>query len=264
VTQYRLDEQRPVALVTGGNRGIGRGIVQALARRGFDLVINDLSETPDTAQTLALVRETGARAAFLPHDIAKASDHAAYVDAVYEAFGALDCLVNNAGVLVRQRGDILDVTEEAFDLQVQVNLRGTFFLTQAVARRMVAAAPGPFPRSIITNSSSNAFLVSLNRAEYCISKSALAMMNKLFAVRLADAGIMCFEVRPGIIEREGRSPEVNRRFLGMIEEGLTPVRRMGTPADLGEAVAMLASGSLPFCTGEALHLDGGFHIHRAP
>jgi 3-oxoacyl-[acyl-carrier protein] reductase len=250
---------RPVALVTGANRGIGRGIALALAARNFDVVVNDLARTDDTAVTLAEVERLGARAAFAGADIADTSAHAQLVESAFAAFGRLDCLVNNAGVQVKVRGDMLDVTEESFDRLVRINLRGTFFLTQAVARRMVAEPAASHPRSIITVSSANAFVVSINRAEYCMSKSGLSMMNKLFAVRLVDAGISCFEVCPGII-RTDMTKDAAERYNKLIAEGIAPVRRWGEPEDIGRAVAMLASGDLPFSTGEALHVDGGLHM----
>jgi NAD(P)-dependent dehydrogenase (short-subunit alcohol dehydrogenase family) len=250
---------RPVALVTGANRGIGRGIALALAARNFDVVVNDLARTDDTAVTLAEVERHGGRAAFAGADIADTGTHAQLVEGAFAAFGRLDCLVNNAGVQVRVRGDMLDVTEESFDRLIDINLRGTFFLTQAVARRMIAEDAGPHPRSIVTVSSANAFVVSINRAEYCMSKSGLSMMNKLFAVRLADAGISCFEVCPGII-RTDMTRDAAERYNRLIAEGIAPVRRWGEPEDIGRAVAMLASGDLPFSTGEALHVDGGLHM----
>jgi 3-oxoacyl-[acyl-carrier protein] reductase len=250
---------RPVALVTGANRGIGRGIALALAARDFDVVVNDLARTDDTAVTLAEIERQGSRAAFAGADIADTSAHAPLVESAFAAFGRLDCLVNNAGVQVKVRGDMLDVTEESFDRLIQINLRGTFFLTQAVARRMMAEHAGAHPRSIVTVSSANAFVVSINRAEYCMSKSGLSMMNKLFAVRLADAGISCFEVCPGII-RTDMTRDAAERYNKLIAEGIAPVRRWGEPEDIGRAVAMLASGDLPFSTGEALHVDGGLHM----
>jgi NAD(P)-dependent dehydrogenase (short-subunit alcohol dehydrogenase family) len=250
---------RPVALVTGANRGIGRGIALALAARNFDVVVNDLARTDDTALTLAEVERQGGRAAFVEADISDTTAHARLVESASAAFGRLDCLVNNAGVQVKVRGDMLDVTEESFDRLLRINLRGTFFLTQAVARRMVTEQPGAHPRSIITVSSANAFVVSINRAEYCMSKSSLSMMNKLFAVRLADAGIACFEVCPGIIHTD-MTKDAAERYNKLIAEGIAPVRRWGEPEDIGRAVAMLAAGELPFSTGEALHIDGGLHM----
>jgi NAD(P)-dependent dehydrogenase (short-subunit alcohol dehydrogenase family) len=250
---------KPVALVTGGNRGIGRGIVLALAQRDFNVVVNDLSRTPDTDGVLMAAEQHGAGVAFVPGDISETARRGALVDAAFQAFGRIDCLVNNAGIQVKVRGDMLDVTEESFDRLIGVNLRGTFFLTQATIKRMLWQPPTDHPRSIITISSVNAVVASTNRAEYCISKSGLTMMNKLFAARLAEAGICCYEIRPGLIHTDMTAP-VRERYDQIIAEGASPIRRWGQPEDIGRAVAMLACGDLAFTTGEAIHVDGGLNL----
>jgi NAD(P)-dependent dehydrogenase (short-subunit alcohol dehydrogenase family) len=252
---------KPVALVTGGNRGIGRAIVLALAQRGFDVAIADLAENADTATLRREATERGARTAFVAADIADLAQHPGIIDGAYSLGGRLDALVNNAGVTVAKRGDVLEATPESFDRVLGVNLRGTFFLTQAAARRMLADAPGAHPRSITTISSANAVMVSPDRAEYCFAKTALSMLVKIFAVRLAEAGIACYEVRPGII-RTDMTAVVAGKYDRLIGEGLTPIRRWGEPADVGRTVAMLACGDLPFATGDALHVDGGLHLHK--
>ena len=188
---------RPIALVTGGNRGIGRGIVLALARCGFDVTIADLAESDDTRETRRAAEALGARTGFVAADIADLAAHARIVEAAWALGGRLDTLVNNAGVSVAKRGDLLDVTPESFDRVLGVNLRGTFFLTQAVARRMLEDAPGEAHRSIVTISSSNAVIAAPERAEYAIAKTGLSMMTKVFAVRLAAAGL---SAAPGAIE----------------------------------------------------------------
>ena len=253
----------PVAFVTGARRGIGRGIAYALADAGFDLVLNDVVDDAATVDTLQAVRDRGRRVTFVPGSIAEIAGHGAMVDKAFGAYGTLDCLVNNAGVQVKVRGDVLDVKPESFDELLAVNLRGTFFLTQAVAKRMLAESreAGDPLRSIVTISSANARIVGPNRAEYCFAKTGLAMMNQLFAVRLADAGIMCFEIRPGIIRTDMTAP-ARDRYDKLIAEGFTPVRRWGEPADVGRTVAALASGALPFNTGDAFHVDGGLHIQH--
>jgi 3-oxoacyl-[acyl-carrier protein] reductase len=239
---------RPVALVTGGNRGIGRGIAWSLAGAGFDLVVLDLARSDDTELTLAGVHERGARGEFVAADIA-------------DIAGRIDCLVNNAGVSVAQRGDMLEVTPASFDHVIGVNLRGTFFLTQAVARRMIAEAAGEHPRSIITITSSNAEIASPERAEYCVAKAGLGMMVRLLAVRLAAAGIGAYDIRPGLIHTD-MTRAATAKYDRMIEDGFTPIARWGEPDDVGRAVAVLARGELSFVTGEAIHVDGGLHIHR--
>jgi 3-oxoacyl-[acyl-carrier protein] reductase len=252
---------RPAALVTGANRGIGRGIAWALAQAGFDVVVADLARTPDTEATLEGVRGRGGAADFIAADIAAIDGHAAVVDAAWALHGRIDCLVNNAGVSVAKRGDMLEVTPESFDRVVGVNLRGTFFLTQAVARRMLADPPGEAPRTIVTVTSSNAEIASPERSEYCIAKAGLAMMVRALAVRLAPAGILVYDIRPGLIRTDMTSVSA-ARYDRMLAEGFTPISRWGEPGDVGQAVAMVAGGGLRFSTGEAIHVDGGMHIHR--
>jgi len=251
----------PIAFVTGARRGIGRGIAQALAGAGFDVVVNDLLDDAATRETLAAIGAKGRRAAFVQGSIADLPAHAELVAAAFGAFGTVDCLVNNAGIQVKVRGDLLDVTPESFDEILAVNLRGTFFLTQAVAKRMLAEhrSAGDPPRSIVTISSANARLVSLNRAEYCFAKTGLAMLSQLFALRLAAADVACYEVRPGVI-RTDMTAVAKDRYDKLIAEGLTPIRRWGEPEDVGRTVAALAQRSLPFNTGDAFHVDGGLHI----
>jgi 3-oxoacyl-[acyl-carrier protein] reductase len=251
---------KPIALVTGGNRGIGRGIVLALAQRGFDIVIADIVEADDTRRTRDDAEALGARTTFVCADIADLSQHARIIDSAETLGGHADVLVNNAGVSVAQRGDVLDVSVESFDRVLDVNLRGTFFLTQAVARRMLAT-PSPNARSIITISSINAIIASPDRAEYCLAKTALSMTVKIFALRLGEAGIPVYEIRPGVI-RTDMTAKAKEKYDRMIDEGLTPIRRWGEPDDIGRTVAALACADLPFVTGDALHVDGGLHIHK--
>jgi NAD(P)-dependent dehydrogenase (short-subunit alcohol dehydrogenase family) len=258
-----MNRRAPIALVTGARRGIGRGIAYALADAGFDLVVNDVVEDAASRETLETIRGKGRRGTFLAGSIADLAEHARLAEQAFGTYGTLDCLVNNAGIQVKVRGDILDVKPESFDELLAVNLRGTFFLTQTVAKRMLAerrAADDP-ARSIVTISSVNARIAGPNRAEYCIAKTGLTMVNQLFALRLADAGIMCFEIRPGIIRTDMTAP-AQERYDKLIAEGFTPVRRWGEPADVGRTVAALASGALPFNTGDAFHVDGGLHIQN--
>jgi NAD(P)-dependent dehydrogenase (short-subunit alcohol dehydrogenase family) len=252
---------RPVALVTGGNRGIGRGIAWSLAVAGFDLVVLDLARSDDSELTLQGVHERGGHAAFVAADLGAIAGHGAALDVAWAAGGRVDCLVNNAGVSVARRGDMLDVTPESFDRVIGINLRGTFFLTQAVARRMLAEGAGEHPRSIITITSSNAEIASPERSEYCVAKAGLAMLVRLLAVRLAAAGIGVYDIRPGLI-RTDMTHASAEKYDRLIAEGLTPIARWGEPDDVGRAAAVLARGELPFVTGEAIHVDGGMHIHR--
>ena len=253
--------RRPTALVTGGRRGIGRGIAYGLAAAGFDVGIADLVEDGDAAETVQGLRTRGAQAAFFRCDVSDLASHAPLLQAFESELGGLDCLVNNAGISVAQRVDLLEATADSFDRLMQVNLRGPFFLTQRVASAFVADAAPRHYRSIINISSANAFAASTNRGEYCLSKSAITMATRLFAARLGDAGVGVFEIRPGVIRTAMSSvaaADYERRF----GDGLTPIRRWGEPDDIGKAVAALASGAFSFSTGDAIHVDGGLHIAR--
>ncbi len=250
---------RPVAIVTGARRGIGAAIAIELADSGFDVAITDLSD--DGAQaTLEAVARAGARGMFLESDLADLSDHGRVVDAIAAWGGAIACLVNNAGMPAPSRGDLLDISAAAYDRVLGVNLRGTFFFAQAVARHMLATACS-HPRSIITISSVSAELASIERSEYCISKAGLAMTTKLFALRLAPAQISVFEIRPGVI-RTPMTEAVASKYEARIGEGLVPMRRWGEPEDVAQTVAGLGSGRFAFATGSVLNVDGGLAVPR--
>jgi 3-oxoacyl-[acyl-carrier protein] reductase len=252
---------RRVALVTGGNRGIGRGIAWALADSGFDIAFCDLARDADTFDTEAGLAARGARSVFHAGDLADLDGHPRLLDAAASLAGTIDCLVNNAGIPAVRRGDLLELRPEDFDRVLSVNLRAPFFLSQSVARAMLAQPECAAARSIITVSSISATHASPERAEYCLSKSALPMMTRLLALRLADAGIAAWEVRPGIVRTPMTAPAA-ARYDGLIAAGGVPQRRWGEPDDVGRVVAALASGTLPFVTGEAVHVDGGLHVAR--
>ncbi|MCG8508821.1 MAG: 3-ketoacyl-ACP reductase [Rhodospirillales bacterium] len=248
----------PVALVTGGRRGIGRGCAYSLAEAGYDIVIDDLEKCVDAEETLAGIESRGRRAAFVQADISDLDQHERLLDETLAAFGFLDCLVNNAGVSVLNRGDMLEMTVESYDRCLNTNLRGSFFLTQRVAKWMVAhpAAESDPPRAIVSVSSVNAEIMAIERAEYCLSKTGLAMMTKLFGIRLAEEGIGVYEVRPGIIHTP-MTAGVSEKYDRLIEGGISPVRRWGEPEDVGKAVATLAAGGIPFSIGQHVNVDGG-------
>ncbi len=254
-------ETRPVALVTGGRRGIGRACALALAGAGFDLVLVDLERDADAEQTLAGIAGCGGHGAFLIADIADLGSQAQLVDDVFEAFGRLDCLVNNAGVGVLSRGDLLEVSVESYDRCLSVNLRAPFFLTQEIARRMLRMPPaaGTPPRSIVTITSVNAEIASLSRGEYCISKAGASMLTRLFALRLAAHGIGVYEVRPGVI-RTAMTAAVAERYERAIAGGLSHIARWGEAEDVGRTVATLAKGGLPFSVGQVVYVDGGLNL----
>jgi NAD(P)-dependent dehydrogenase (short-subunit alcohol dehydrogenase family) len=252
---------RPRVLVTGARRGIGRGIAWAFAENGHDVVINDLVEDGLVSETLAGIRDRGAKGAFLQADIAEVGRHDAVVERAFGALGGLEVLVNNAGIQVAKRQDMLETTPESFDALMSVNLRGPFFLTQRIARRWLAEGKPAYARSIINIASINSAMPSTNRAEYCISKTGVSMMTQLFAVRLAEAGIGVYEIRPGII-RTDMTAGVRDAYDKLIADGIAPVRRWGEPQDIGRAAVALARGDFAFSTGSVVHVDGGLHIHR--
>ena len=250
------------ALVTGGSRGIGKGIALALAEKGFAIAVNALEPDAELESTLAELRALGVRASPVIGDVSDISRREALLDDAEAAIGPLTTLVNNAGVSVLSRGDILDVTPESYDRCQAVNARGLFFLTQAWAKRVLARpAPEGLHRSIITLSSANAVAVTITRSEYCASKAAAAMIAKLFAVRLGAEGIGSYEIRPGLIETSMTAPSAES-YRKRIAEGLTVVQRMGMPSDIGAMAVALATGQLAFCTGQALQADGGLVIPR--
>jgi NAD(P)-dependent dehydrogenase (short-subunit alcohol dehydrogenase family) len=251
---------RPVALVTGGRRGIGAAIVLALVDNGFNVAFTGRSEDEVAAQLVAKVEQRGGRALAVASELQDIAAHRHLLDRVLSWGGRLDCLVNNAGIGSPQRGDLLDLTPEAYDQVLDTNLRGTFFLTQAVARHMVAT-PAQGPRSIVTVSSVSVEMASPERGEYCLSKAGLGMLNKLFTLRLARSGIGVFDVRPGVIRTDmtsGVAEKYERRFA----DGLVPMQRWGEAEEVARVVASLAQGSFGFATGSVIHVDGGLAIPR--
>jgi len=251
---------RPVALVTGARRGIGRACGEKLAAAGFDIAATDLVLDGQCEEARASFVKAGAETAFFVRDVADLAAHAKLIEAVRQRFGRLDCLVNNAGRGAVQRGDLLDLTPENFDAVMNVNLRGTLFLTQAAAKGMLAA-PAAHPRSIITITSISAGMASPERTEYCVSKAGLSMAMQNFALRLAPHGIAVFEVRPGIIRTDMTAP-VAGRYDEAIGSGLVPMARWGEPGDIGDAVAGLAFGRFAFATGSVIAADGGLSLPR--
>lgn len=250
---------RPVAIVTGARRGIGAAIAIELAKNGFDVGITDLSDD-GADETLHAITKAGGRGLFINSDLADVADHDRVVEAVADWGGAIACLVNNAGMPAVSRGDLLEVSAGAFDRVLGVNLRGTFFFSQTIAKHMLAA-PCQHPRSIINVSSVSAELASIERGEYCTSKAGMAMVTKLFALRLAPERIGVFEVRPGII-RTPMTEAVAEKYEARIGDGLVPVGRWGYPEDVARATAGLASGRFAFATGSIINVDGGLSLAR--
>ena len=252
-----------VALVTGGTRGIGLASAEALAREGWDLAVCGVRGQEAVQPALQKLRDAGAAVLYVRADIGEDDAPERLVSAVRERFGRLDALVNNAGVAPQERKDILEATRESFDRLIRVNLRGPYFLTQAVARYMLElkGADPSFRGCIVFITSISAAVASVNRGEYCISKAGLSMASLLWATRLAGDGIAVYEVRPGIIKTD-MTAGVTAKYDALIEQGLTLQRRWGTPQDVGKAVAMQARGDLAYSTGQVITVDGGLTVHR--
>jgi len=252
-----------VALVTGGSRGIGNAIAVQLAKDGFAVAVTGTVDEAVVSENINKIKEAGRPVIYIRGDISKAEDRKRTVDTVMENYGRIDLLVNNAGVAPKVRMDILETTEESFDFVLGVNLKGTFFLTQLVANKMIDEVnKNKDIRPMIINISSvSAYTSSTQRGEYCISKAGISMITALFADRLAQYGINVYEIRPGIIATDMTS-KVKDKYDDLIEGGITPIRRWGYPEDVADAVSVIASGKLAFSTGEVINVDGGFHIRR--
>jgi NAD(P)-dependent dehydrogenase (short-subunit alcohol dehydrogenase family) len=255
-----------IAIVTGGRRGIGRSISLELSKIGFNILVVDLEKDSSAEATLNDIRSSGVAAAFCVADISATGAAENILNASAELPGRLRCLVNNAGVSSLVRGDMLELTPESYDWVMATNLRGSFFLSQAFAKRLLAyqarTAPGEFC-SIINITSANAEFLGLERADYTLSKAALSMMTRLFAGRLAKHLINVYEIRPGMIRTDMTAP-MAARYDQVVQSGAIPFDRWGEPEDVGKAVAMLAGGGLPFTTGEFIWVDGGLSLRMPP
>ncbi|MGN1274639.1 MAG: 3-ketoacyl-ACP reductase [Thermoguttaceae bacterium] len=254
------------AIITGGARGIGRGIAERLAKEGWALALcgSKPADEPKVAQAVAEIASlTSEKVRYFQCDVSSASDRAAFLDAVEKEFGTVQLLVNNAGVGARVRADVLEMTEENYEWLMKINLQGPFFLTQAVAKRMIAAreAGNTEPFTIINTSSISSTVASISRGEYCISKAGISMATKLWAVRLAPHDIQVYEIRPGIIKTD-MTAAVTEKYDRLIAEGLVIQNRWGFPDDIGRAAAMLARGDLRYSTGQVIMVDGGMQIER--
>ena len=255
--------RRPLAIITGGTRGIGFGIARTLTRDGWDLAICGLRSHDAVREAIEDLESAGGAVLYQPLDVSSTRDHARFLTAIGERWPAIDALVNNAGRAPRVRADLLDATEDSFDELVRTNLRGPYFLTQQVARTLVEQQSRGRDRSpsIIFVTSVSATLASTNRGEYCVSKAGLAMAAQLFALRLAEHQIPVYEVRPGIVATDMTAP-VKEPYSQRIADGLVPDRRWGTPDDVGRVVAALVRGDLPYATGSVINVDGGLSIAR--
>ncbi|MHC4489318.1 MAG: 3-ketoacyl-ACP reductase [Planctomycetota bacterium] len=262
--------ERPVAIVTGASRGIGKGIAKELASLGYDLIVNHFDFTaegkPDesnAAQTQKEIKDSGAQCEILRGDVSSADDRKGLLALAKSKFGRCDMLVNNAGVAPSKRMDLLEATEESFDRVMGINLKGPYFLTQQVANWMIEQKKTYPERAyrIVNTGSISAYTSSPGRGEYCVSKAGISMMTMLYADRLAEYNIGVFEIRPGIIQTD-MTRVVKDKYDKLIAEGLTPIKRWGQPEDIAKAVGAIAEGRLDFSTGQVINVDGGFHLRR--
>jgi len=248
---------KKTAIITGGAGGIGYGTAMQLATDGFNIAIFDIKQESAIQDKIAQLNKMGSDTLYFCGDIAKVKDCVAFVEKVVEKYGKIDVSVNNSGVAPKVRADILETSEESIDYVFGVNIKGTFFMSQAVARQMIMQNDG----IIINISSMSAYTSSVNRPEYCMSKSAISMMTILFADRLAAHGIRVYEIRPGVIRTDMTAPVVEK-YDRMIDDGVFPIARWGYPEDVAKAVAAFVNGAFPYSTGEIINVDGGFHLRK--
>jgi 3-oxoacyl-[acyl-carrier protein] reductase len=254
---------RRVALITGGSRGIGRGIAEALAQKGYDIAVAGRIPPGQTNNIITICRNMGSKAAFFQTDISLSQDRKKLVDDIKREYRQLDLLVNNAGVAPEVRADILTATEKSFDRVMSINLKGPYFLTQLVANWMIEQKQKNKDKlfSIINISSISAYTSSSNRGDYCLSKAGISMMTKLYADRLSEYDIGVYEIRPGIIMTD-MTKSVKKKYDQLIAGELLPTKRWGFPADVAKVVAAIADGCFLYSTGQVINVDGGFHLRR--
>lgn len=250
------------AIVTGGSRGIGYAIAKRLGLDGYQVVILATGPQERYEEALQELTELNITWHYVQGSIDSAQDRSRLLEETLERFGRVDVLVNNAGVAPLERKDILEMSEESFDRVMGINTKGTLFLTQAVANQMLKQEWTGKKRGTIVNvGSCSAEVSSTSRGEYCISKAGVAMITSLFADRLAPEGILVHEVRPGVIATDMTS-KVKEKYDAMLEQGVFPIKRWGTPEDVADAVSMFCSDRILYTTGNYLDVDGGFHIRR--
>ena len=253
---------RPVALVTGASRGIGRAIAIELAREGFNVAVNDVPGGDELDAVVAEIVGMKVKALALPFDVSDLGAHESAINEINSSLGPLTTLINNAGVGVLERGDPLDVSEASFDRCIAVNTKAMFFLCQSAARHLIATPADPSrPRTIVNVTSSNATAASVPRSEYCASKAAAAMISKCFAARLGPEGIAVYDVQPGLIETPMTAPVIHA-YRQRAADGLCLFPWVGQPVDVARTVASLAIGRLPYTTGHVISVDGGMLVPR--
>jgi NAD(P)-dependent dehydrogenase (short-subunit alcohol dehydrogenase family) len=256
--------EKPVAVITGASRGIGRSVAIALATEGYDIAAIARSTDSEGMENLSReVEKIGVQFFPVGLDISCTKCQKEVVSNILERYGRIDILVNNAGVAPLLRNDILDMTEESYDRVLNINLRGPVFFAQKIAREMIWLKPQitNYNPVIIFVTSVSAVLSSTNRAEYCVSKAGLSMVSTLFADRLSHEGILVFEVRPGVIQTD-MTAKIKDKYDKLISEGLIPQKRWGLPQDIGKSIASIARGDWNFSTGMVFEISGGLNIHK--
>jgi len=254
---------RKTVLITGGSRGIGLGIAIELAKAGFNLAINGVREQKSVQPVIDGLKMFGVRVIYAQGNVADKTDRKRIFNTVISEFGALNVLINNAGIAPRERKDILEATEDIFDEVLETNLKGPYFLTQLFANHIIQQKKEntDFWGCIINVSSVSATVASVNRGEYCISKAGIAMATKLWAARLGEFNIPVYEIQPGVIKTD-MTAGVTEKYDRLFEQGLSIQKRWGTPEDVGKVAAAMATGMLPYSTGQVVVVDGGMTIQR--
>lgn len=253
---------KKTAIVTGASRGIGLAVARQLGLDGCQVVVFATRPRKDCMEQLNILDEAEITWHYVQGTLDSSQDRERLVKEAVDRFGRIDILVNNAGVAPLVRADLLSMTEESYDRVMGINAKGTMFLTQLVANQMLRQEILGKKRGTIVNiGSCSAEVSSVNRGEYCISKSAMTMMTTLFADRLAGEGILVHEVRPGVIKTD-MTGRVQEKYDALIEAGAFPIRRWGTAEDVADAVSAFCSDQFLYTTGNYIDVDGGFHIKR--
>lgn len=255
--------KQQIALITGGSRGIGLGIAQSLAKENWNLAINGMRHESAVKETLDALQNGKNEVIYCQGNIGESADRHRIIQQVINRFGQLNALINNAGVAPKERKDLLDMSEESYDRVMNINLKGTFFLSQLAAKEMVKSKEkdSEFPGVIINISSISATVVSVNRGQYCISKAGMSMVTQLFAARLGDIGIPVYEIRPGVISTD-MTAVVKEKYDHLFQEGLSVQKRWGYPEDVALAVTSILKGDFPYSTGQVFMVDGGLTMPR--
>jgi NAD(P)-dependent dehydrogenase (short-subunit alcohol dehydrogenase family) len=257
-----MQTDRKVAIVTGGSRGIGYGVVKQLGQEGYAVAVLDINALADYQANFDVLDEAGVEWFYAEGSITRAADRESFLAGTLEKFGRVDVLVNNAGVAPKVRQDVLDMSEESFDFVVGTNLKGTMFMTQLVVRQMLKQDIRGQKRGVVVNITSSSVNVSSpNRAEYCMSKAGLAILTQVLADRLAADRILVYEIRPGVIETD-MTRVVHKKYSDLIDAGVFPIARWGQPEAIGRVVRACCDDKFIYPTGNYVDVDGGFHIKR--